>query len=382
VIGVLFISLLLLVLNGFFVAHEFGLVGSRQAKLDPHAEAGSRRARTAVEAMGNLNVQLAGAQLGITMASLGIGYVSEPALSGWFEGLVEGRIDVSPAVLHTVPFILALSIVVFLHMVIGEMVPKNATLADPERTLMWTAVPFRAYLTVFGPLVWVLNGLSNLGIRLCGVEPRDQITSAHTAEELVVMLAESHEEGLIEEFAHSLMSGVLDFGGRDAASVMVPREKIVAVSRSATVAEVERAVVTSGHSRMPMVDPDLDAMLGFVHSKDLLGLPVAAQDQPVPLRLVRRMLVVPLDRSLEDLLLSMRKARVHFAIVMGDDRRTAGLVTLEDLLEELVGDILDESDVGPGAPIPAGALGAGPSDSRPRRTRDASSVDASHESGS
>lgn len=340
----LLLTIVLLVANGFFVAWEFGLVGSRREKIEPLATAGSKRAQAALAGMGDLNMQLAGAQLGITMASLGIGFVSEPALAGWFEHLVEGRIDVPSGVIHTVSFVIALTIVVFLHMVIGEMVPKNATLADPERTLMWTALPAKGYLWLFRPLVWSLNHLSNIGIRLFGVEPRDELSAVHTAEELAVMLGESHDEGYIEEFAHELLTGVLDFSARDAAFVMVPRDQIVTVPRSATAAEVERTMVESGHSRVPVVDHDIDSVIGFVHSKDLLALGPDELDRPLPLRLVRRMLVVPRDRSLEDLLVSMRSARVHFALVVDADRRTAGVATLEDLLEELVGDILDESD--------------------------------------
>jgi CBS domain containing-hemolysin-like protein len=340
----LLLTVVLLLANGFFVAWEFGLVGSRREKIEPLAASGSKRAHAALSGMGDLNMQLAGAQLGITMASLGIGFVSEPALAGWLEHLVEGRIDIPAGVIHTVAFIIALTVVVFFHMVVGEMVPKNATLADPERTLMWTALPAKAYLTLFRPLVWSLNHLSNAGIRLFGVEPRDELSAVHTAEELAVMLGESHDEGYIEEFAHELLTGVLDFSARDAAFVMVPRDEIVTVARSATVAEVERTMVESGHSRVPVVDHDIDSVIGFVHSKDLLALGPDDLDQPLPLRLVRRMLVVPRDRSLEDLLVSMRSARVHFALVVDADRRTAGVATLEDLLEELVGDILDESD--------------------------------------
>jgi len=340
----LVVAIVLLVVNGFFVAVEFGLVGARRTKIEALADDGNRRAQSALAAMGNLNLQLAGAQLGITMASLGIGFVAEPALTEGLQDLFRGRFGVSDAIVHTISFVIALAIVVFLHMVIGEMVPKNATLSDPERALLWTAGPATLYLKIFGPFVWVLNALSNLGMRALGVEPRDEFTSAHTAEELAVMLAESHGEGLIEEFSHNLMTGVLDFGGRNAASVMVPRDDVVVMPRTATVREVEQAVVDSGHSRIPIVDDDVDSILGFVHSKDLLLLPSDQHDAPLPLRLVRRMLVVPRERTLEDLLLSMRAARVHFAVVVETNRRTAGLVTLEDLLEELVGEILDESD--------------------------------------
>jgi len=340
----LVIALILVLFNGYFVAMEFALVGSRRAKLEEMAADGNRRARTALDASSDLTMQMAGAQLGITMASLGIGFFGEPTIAHFVEDAVRGRVELSEGWISAIGLFVGLGTVVFVHMILGEVLPKNVALSAPERSLLWLAPPARLYLKVFRPIVRGLQAMGNAGVRLFGVEPRDELTSAHTAQELVVMLAESHEGGLIEEFAHDLMTGVLDFGGRTVESVIVPRDDVVAVARLATVAEIERAVVESGHSRIPVVDNDIDSVLGFVHSKDLLTLPDSAQDQPLPLRLVRRMLVVPTDRSLEVLLLSMRRERVHFALVREQNGATAGVVTLEDLLEELVGDILDESD--------------------------------------
>lgn len=330
----LVLAVALLVANGFFVAVEFAVVGSRRTRLEGLVEEGSRRARHALAATADLNTQLAGAQLGITMASLGLGAVAEPAVAGLLEGFLG----------HAAAVVVALVVVVFLHLVVGEMVPKNIALTDPERSLLALVGLDRAYLWLFGPVIRVLNGVSGLGMRLLGVEPRDALAAGHTAEELAVMLAASREEGLIEDFAHDLLAGVLDFSERNVASVMVPREQVVAVQVGTTVAGAERVVVDSGHSRLPVVGRDLDDVRGFVHAKDLLTLPPEARDRPVPLRLLRRMLVVPTTRSLEDLLLGMRRARVHFALVVDEAGATAGIVTLEDLLEELVGDIVDESD--------------------------------------
>jgi CBS domain containing-hemolysin-like protein len=230
-------------------------------------------------------------------------------------------------------------------------VPKNIALTDPEKTLVRVAPLNRLYLSIFRPVILVLSWFGNMGVRAFGVEPRDELTTAHTADELAVMLATAHEEGAIEDFAADLLTGVLDFGGLTAGDVMVPRGSITYIDRRTTVAEAERAVIESGHSRLPVVGRDLDDVEGFIHSKDLLTRPPSAADEPVPPSLLRRMLVVPGNRSLEDLLLTMRRTRVHFALVTaaggpGPDGidHTVGVVTLEDLLEELVGDILDESD--------------------------------------
>jgi CBS domain containing-hemolysin-like protein len=336
----LVVAVLLLGVNGFFVAVEFAMVGARRTKLAAEAaeaasggRAGDARAAHALAAVGDLNRQLAGAQLGITMASLGLGIVAEPAVAGLFDGIVG----------HAVAVVLALAIVVFLHLVVGEMVPKTIALTDPERWLLRLQGANRAYLWLFGPVIRVLNGAANGVLRLVGVSG-DEGRGGHTAAELAVMLAASRNEGLIEDFAHDLMAGVLDFGDRTAASVMVPRHRVVSIALGTTVADAERLVVESGHSRLPVIGADLDDVRGFVHSKDLLVLGDAATDRPVPIRLLRRMLVVRPERSLDDLLLAMRRARVHVAVVRDDEGRTLGLVTLEDLLEALVGDIADESD--------------------------------------
>ncbi len=338
------LSFLLLAVNGFFVALEFSMVGSRRTKLEEAAAGGARVDRLALESTSDLTMQLAGAQLGITVASLGLGIVAEPAMEHLLEPVAHA-LRLPSGVAVTVSAVVGLSIVVFLHLVIGELVPKNLAMADPERTLRWLVLPNRAYLWVCRPLVKALNVLGNVGARAFGVQPRDELGNVPTAEELTVMLTASRDEGLIEDFAHELLTGVLDFGDRTVTSVMVPRAEICSITTRTTLREAESLVIESGHSRLLLQGADgLDDVRGFVHAKDLLAIGPELTDQPVPLRLVRRMLVVPVDRTLEDLLLSMRHARIHVAVVTDADGRTVGLATLEDLLEELVGDILDESD--------------------------------------
>ncbi|MBI2705649.1 MAG: HlyC/CorC family transporter [Actinobacteria bacterium] len=343
-VGALVVITLLLAMNGFFVAVEFSLVASRRTKLEELATEGSRAATIGFAATRDLTLELAGAQLGITVASLALGFVAEPAMIGVLE-IALGPLELPRGVEQLVAFVIGLGIVVFFHLVIGEMVPKGIALADPERTLLRVAWPNYFYMRLFRPIIQLLNASSNVIVRAMRVEVRDELSRAHTAEELAVLLAESHEEGVIEDFAHDLLAGVLDFGGETAESVMVPREDMVSVTRSTTVAEAERVVVATGHSRLPVLGSNgADDVLGFVHSKDLLTTPAGTRHQALPLPMIRRLLVVPRSRSLEDVLLSMRFSRVHVAIVRDDDGRTVGLVTLEDLLEELVGDILDESD--------------------------------------
>jgi CBS domain containing-hemolysin-like protein len=340
----LVLTLALLLANGFFVAVEFALIASRRTKLESLAEDGSARARMALGSMRHLNLQLAGAQLGITMASLVLGYVAEPTVAGLIEGAVERFVSVPAGLLHTIGFIVALTIVAFLHMVIGEMVPKNIAIAAPERTLLALTIPNRAYVTVFGPLLRVLNGFANAGVRLFGVEPQDELATSASAEELAVMLGASRDKGLIEEVAHQLLTGALDLGDRRITTVLVPTTEVVWLPRSATPEEAEALVVSSGHTRLLVAGSGVDDVLGFVHAKDLLTVSEAARDRPLPLGRVRRMLVVGEDTSLDDALLAMQQARIHVAVVTDRAGRTLGIATLEDVIEALVGDIRDESD--------------------------------------
>ena len=340
----LLIALLLLLANGFFVAVEFALIASRRTKLEALAEHGSTRARLAIGSMRDLNLQLAGAQLGITMASLLLGFVAEPALADLIEDVTGSFVDLPDGVLRTLGFVLALTIVAFLHMVIGEMVPKNVAIADPERTLLLLAVPNRAYVTVFGPVLRVLNALSNAGVRLLGIEPRDELATSASADELAAMLGASRDQGLIEDVAHQLLTGALDLGDRSITTVMVPRERVVWLPRRATPEEAEALVVASGHTRLLVAGEEVDDVLGFVHAKDLLTVSGPARQRPLPLGRVRRMLVLGARTSLDDALLAMQRARVHVAVVKDAAGRTLGIATLEDVIEALVGDIRDESD--------------------------------------
>jgi CBS domain containing-hemolysin-like protein len=344
VIGSLLLGVVLLLANGAFVAVEFALMASRRTALEAAAERGSRPARVALTSMRNLNLQLAGAQLGITMASLLLGYVAEPAVSRLIEDGIELFGEVPSGLLHTVGFVVALTIVSFLHMVIGEMVPKNIAIAAPERTLLALALPNRLYVLVFGPVLRLLNGLANVGVRLLGVEPVAELATSASAQELWAMLGESRDEGLMDDVAHQLLTGSLRLRARQVRTVMVPRDELVWLHRSATPAEAEQASVGSGHSRLVIAGDGVDDILGFLHVKDLLTVPAEARGRPLPLRLVRRMVVLGPGMLLDDALLAMQRARLHLGVVVDEAGSTLGLVSLEDVIEALVGDIRDESD--------------------------------------
>jgi len=338
-------SVLLLLANGFFVGAEFALIASRRTKIEELAEGGNTRAVVAMKSIRELSFMLAGAQLGITMASLGLGFVAEPAVAHSLETGLQSFLDIPEGLLHTISFVIALGIVVFLHMVIGEMAPKNIAIAVPERSALWLAIPMRIYANALRPFIHFLNMSANGGLRLLGVEPKVEVIEVHSAPEIARMIAQSAEEGLLEEFQERLLSGAIGLGERDAASVMVSRTEMEAVSLTATPAEIEAVVLRTGHSRLPVYRDDLDNIIGFVHAKDLLRIPEGNYNHPLPGHVVRGMLVVPESRKLHPLLFDMRRERRHFALVIDEHGGTAGIVTLEDLLEELVGEIRDEYDV-------------------------------------
>lgn len=339
----LILTVVLLVANGLFVALEFALIASRRTKLEPIAQEGSKRAKLALRAVGSLNFELAAAQLGVTVASLGLGYIAEPTFSHLLSSTIGQLVTLPPAILHTGSFVVALLIVSLLHMVIGEMVPKNLVLADPERSLLTLAVPNRVYTWLFGPVVHLFNAMAEIGIRALGVNPRDEIETIHSAEDLGYLVAASRAEGFLDDFEHDLLSGALGMAHRPVSEIMVPWSQVKTMPTTSTRRELERAWTTSGYSRLPIVTAD-DRPLGFLHAKDLLGASDETIDQRVPLGRVRRMVLLDKDQTLEDVLLAMQWSRLHLGIVQTPTGEALGLVTLEDILEELVGDIRDETD--------------------------------------
>lgn len=343
-VSALVVSVALLAANAFFVAAEFALVAARRTRIEHMATEGNRRAKVALASIRQLSFMLAAAQLGITMASLGLGYVAEPAVAHGLESLIGMFIELPGPLLHSISFFIALTIVVFFHMVIGEMVPKNIAIAEPELSALWLAGPMRLYARVFGPLIRMLNALANGVLRLAGIETRDELVGVHSADEIAAMLAESRDAGIVDEFEHDLLSGALRFSRGSVTSAMVPRSRVRAVPVSATAAEVEALVVRTGHSRFPMYDGDLDQTVGFVHAKDLLDVAAEDRDSPLDASLLHRVARVSATTSLPAVFRLMRQERVHVAAVIDRMGRFSGIVTLEDVLEQLVGALADEHD--------------------------------------
>ena len=337
----LLLGVVLLGLNAFFVAVEIALLAARRGIVEERAEDGDPRAVAALRALRELPVTFSGAQLGITLASLGLGAVAEPAVAGALKELL-GRTTLPAGASSAIAVAVALTVVVFLHMVIGEMAPKNLAIARAEDVALAIARPYALYMRAFRPVVVALNGAANLLARAAGVAVVDERELGYSSEELLLVLGQARESGSIDAVDARLFARVLELREVVAGSAMTPRIDLVAVATDATVGEVLDAAASSGHTRLPAYEEDIDHIVGIVHVKDLL---VGGHDASSPVSDVMRPVVaVPESRDLESLLRELLQTRAQAAVVIDEFGGTAGLVTLEDLFEELVGDILDEFD--------------------------------------
>jgi CBS domain containing-hemolysin-like protein len=345
----LLLAVALLAGNAFFVGAEFALISARRTQIEPRARQGSRRARTTLRAMEQVSLMMAGAQLGITLCSLGLGAVGEPAVASLIEGPMESA-GVPDALVHPIALVIALSIVVYLHMVLGEMVPKNIALAGPERSALLLGPPLYAVVRVLRPFIRLLNAAANGVLRLLKVEPREEIASTFNSQEVAGLVEESRREGLLDDDEHKLLTGALEFVEGTASKVVLRREHLVTVARGATVGELEALCARTGFSRFPVVGDDGD-LVAYVHVKDVLGISAEQCEEPLPDSGLRPLASVCESDSLRDVLSHMQSRGAHLARVLEpESRRTVGVVALEDVVEELVGEVRGLAAVGTASP--------------------------------
>ncbi|MGK5678629.1 hemolysin family protein [Actinoplanes sp. URMC 104] len=345
---------LLLLGNAFFVAAEFALVASKRHRLEQSAASGSRAARAALDGTKQLSVMLAGAQLGITLCSLGLGALAEPSLEHLI-GPPLHAVGLPEVASHVVAFLLALIVVTFLHLVIGEMMPKSWAITHPERSAVLLALPFRLYARAVGPALRVLNWMANAALRPFGVHPQDQLAQAHGPAEMRILLDRSRAEGLIEAEQSELLTSVLGLASLRVRDVMLPTARLVSVPADASVADVELASLTSGRSRLAVTGPSGE-VVGIVHVREAVratatGRAATASELMEP--------AFPLDAGVTvvDAVAALRAGRAQLAVVTEPDAAgtaaaQVGFVALEDLLEQVIGRFDDETDQ---LPAPAGA---------------------------
>lgn len=327
----LLVGVLTLVTNAFFVGGEFALVSVRRSQVEPRAEAGHRRARTVVWGLEHVSGLLATAQLGVTASSLVLGAVAEPAISHLLEPVL-ADIGLPSGVIHTIAFVIALSLATYAHMLFGEMVPKNIALAAPERTALLLVPPLVGLTRALRPLVAAINEAANGTLRLLRVEVRDEVASVFTEEELAALVADSSRAHLLPERETELAQEVLDLGRRPVERVLRPLTDAVCAGPGVTPADLEQLAARTGYSRFPVCDDG--EILGYLHVKDVLG---AAPGVPFPAADLRPVARVAPRTPLDDVLDAMRRSGTHLAVATDADGAPVGIVTLQDVLADLIG---------------------------------------------
>lgn len=347
----------LVIANAFFVAAEFALVGIRRSRIEELAQRGVSYAVLARRAVASLDRYISATQLGITLASLGLGWIGEPALAhlvdGWFGGLPAG---IRLWTTHTVAVTLAFALITVLHIVLGELVPKALAIAFPERVSAFTIRPLTAFLWAMTGPITILNGAARGILRLLGVRHRAGQAPLHSPGEIRILVEQSQRAGSLGTEDARLLEGVFEFSEKSAEEVMTPRTQVTALEAGLPVEDAAAIVAEAGRSRYPVYDGSLDDIVGVVHAKAILAALRADPRQPVR-QVMRPPLFVPGSREVEDVLADMKRVKSHLAVVLDEYGGTAGLVTMEDLLEEIVGPIEDEYDRPDRTPPPAdGAL--------------------------
>lgn len=339
-----FLTVFLVFLNGFFVAAEFAIVKVRSSQIEIQAKTGSQVAKITKSIIHHLDEYLAATQLGITLASLGLGWVGEEVMTklvfnlfGLFHITVSGSFALNLG--HFFAFI----IITVLHIVFGELAPKTYAIQQPVRTSLFIALPLRFFYIVFRPFIWMLNGLANAILKLFGIETTNTNDAHHSSEELQYLLDQGKESGVLDSTEHELIKNVFDFNGRVAKNIMVPRTKISGVELHVNKDELLNHIIKEGYSRMPVYNDTMDKIVGIVQAKDILPLMVNQTDFNLQ-DIIRKPYFIPETKKINALLAELQLKRIQIAIVLDEFGGTAGMVTLEDIVEELVGEIQDEYD--------------------------------------
>jgi len=330
----------LVALNGFFVAAEFAIVKVRGTRITELAAEGGRRARVAEHMVTHLDAYLSATQLGITMASLGLGWVGEPALSHLLEPPLRLLGLDSPGSLHLASSIFAFVVITFLHIVVGELAPKSLAIRKSEGTTLWVAMPLRWFYTLFHPVIWFFNGAANLILRAIKINPATDAELAHSEEELRMIITASREGGHIDEVEQTIMRRALTFGERSVEDIMVPRTEMAGLPTDMLIGVALEEIAESNHTRYPIYEEDLDETIGYAHVKELYRA-----DRTRPVRSVLRPIgFISETASIEVALQRFQSTRTPLAIVVDEHGGTAGLVTIQDVIEELIGEVQDEFD--------------------------------------
>ncbi len=338
-------ALFLVLLNGFFVNAEFSIVKVRETRIQELVRRGNKRAGRVLRLIDNMDEYLSATQLGITLASLGLGWIGEPAFSKLFEPALQTLGLDNPALTHTLAGGTAFLLITFLHIVLGELAPKSVAIQQPERSSLWAAAPLIFFYRVSYPFIWALNGTALHLLRLVGIQPTSETELTHSEEELRILLSRSSEHGIIDRNKKRLLMKVFSFAHRTVRQVMVPSIEVKYLDVRKSLEENLELARRQKHTRFPLCEGALDRVLGLIHVKDLFWN-YEKLGPGLDLKMLKRQtLFVPENKGIDSLLAEFRKSQIHMAIVVDEFGSATGIVTLEDILEELVGEIQDEFDL-------------------------------------
>ncbi|AZM51431.1 hypothetical protein DMA15_01575 [Streptomyces sp. WAC 01529] len=329
----LLIGFATLVVNGFFVGAEFALISVRRSQIEPHADEGDRRAKSVLWGLKHVSALMAAAQLGITLCTLILGVVAEPAIAHLLEPAFDA-VGVPHGLVHPISFVIALTLATYLHMLLGEMIPKNIALAEPVRTALLLGPPLVALARALRPVIFAINAFANGLLKLLRVEAKDEVSASFSDDDLARMVKDSGDAGLIDDRAQERLHDALELGRRPVRDVVLPLEDVVYARVGVTPEQLESLSAESGFSRFPVVDEGR-RIVGYLHVKDALDR--APRDLPFRVPDMRKIAQVRETTPLDDVLTAMRGSRTHVAAVLGSDGRLAGMVTMEDVLRELFG---------------------------------------------
>ncbi|MFM6976882.1 MAG: hemolysin family protein [Sphingobacteriaceae bacterium] len=342
----IFLTFFLVFLNGFFVAAEFAIVKVRASQIEIKAKTGHRVAKIAKHITQHLDGYLAATQLGITLASLGLGWVGEEVMEHILQNLLiafGASAETVSSFSGTAAPIIAFLFITIMHIVFGELAPKSFAIQRPVNTTLGIALPLHAFYLVFRPFIWLLNGFANFILKVFGIKSIGGHEAHHSSEELQYLLDQGKESGAIDTSEHELIKNVFDFNERVVKNIMVPRTKISGIEKDTPTEEVLDYIIKEGYSRIPVFEDTIDKIIGIVHAKDIL--PILANKEELALsNIIRKPYFIPETKKINDLMSEFQQKRIQIAIVLDEFGGTAGMVTLEDIVEELVGEIQDEYD--------------------------------------
>ena len=335
-------ALFFVFLNGFFVLCEFSIVKVRHSKLEQLVKEKKGGAKQALEISSNLDTYLSACQLGITLSSLALGWLGEPAIARLITASLETA-TLSPAIIHTISFVVAFSLITLLHVVLGELVPKSVAIALAEKTALLVARPLHIFWLLFYPLIKTFDFLAALGLKCIGIKPARESETVHSDEEIKIIASESQRGGVLDAFETEIIRNAVDFSDIVAKEVMTPRKDMICLNKNKSYEENMQIVSECKHTRFPYINESKDNILGMIHIRDLMKNEIMRGKRDLD-EFVRPMFLVPENVSISKILIRMNKERTHTALVVDEYGGTAGLITMEDIMEEIVGDINDEHD--------------------------------------